>query len=79
MHFTKEWSLKGYLTVADPEIWGGGCGRKTPLPLTSIFLQLSYNPGNLTSAGNSMWGQDRLRANRQEVGKCSTRGGSRGT
>ena len=27
----------------------------------------------------SMWGQDRLCASRQEVGKCSTRGGSRGT
>ena len=26
-----------------------------------------------------MWGQDRLRAGCQEVGKCSTRGGSRGT
>ena len=28
---------------------------------------------------NSMWGQDRLSAERQEVCKCSTRGGSRGT
>ena len=28
---------------------------------------------------NSMWGQDRLRADRQEVGKCSTRGESWGT
>ena len=27
---------------------------------------------------NSMLGQDRLRAGRQEVGKCSTRGVSRG-
>ena len=27
---------------------------------------------------NSMWGQDQLRAGRQEVGKCSTKGGSRG-
>ena len=27
---------------------------------------------------NSMWGQDRLRTSCQEVGKCSTRGGSRG-
>ena len=27
---------------------------------------------------NSMWGQDWLRFGRQEVGKCSTRGGSRG-
>ena len=27
---------------------------------------------------NSMWGQDRLHAGCQEVGKCSTRGGSRG-
>ena len=27
---------------------------------------------------NSMWGQDRLRADRHEVGKCSTRGGSQG-
>ena len=27
---------------------------------------------------NSMWGQDRLRAGHQEVGKCSTRGGSWG-
>ena len=26
-----------------------------------------------------MWGQDRLRAGRQEIGKCNTRGGSRGT
>ena len=28
---------------------------------------------------NSMWGQDRLRTGHQEVGKCSTRGGSWGT
>ena len=26
-----------------------------------------------------MWGQDQLHASRQEVGKCSTRGGSQGT
>ena len=36
----------------------------------------SSNPGNLTSA-NSMWEQDWQQAGCQEVGMCSTRGGSR--
>ena len=41
-------------------------------------LQKKDGPGNLTSAGNSV-GTGWLRAGHQEVGKCSTRGGSRGT